>query len=89
MSDGEWIEKNCLPHEVIYPEFEHVDAPKPEYDSEAKPYSLLKNASSDIERQLIVKTIQEVGFNKSKAAKVLNIDRKTLYNKMKLYNIDL
>ncbi len=89
MSEGEWIEKNCLPHEVIYPSFEHVDAPNPEFDSEAKSYSLLKNASSDIERQLIVKTIQEVGFNKSKAAKVLNIDRKTLYNKMKLYNIDL
>jgi len=86
MSDGEWIEKNSLPHEVIYPEFELEDSPKPE---EAKPFSLLKNASSDIERQLIVKTIQEVGFNKSKAAKVLNIDRKTLYNKMKLYNIEL
>lgn len=86
MSDGEWIEKGSLPHEVIYPEFELEDSPKSE---EAKPFSLLKNASSDIERQLIVKTIQEVGFNKSKAAKVLNIDRKTLYNKMKLYNIEL
>lgn len=85
MSDGQWIEKNSLPHEVIYPEFQLEDTPK----AEEKPHSLLKNASSDIERQLIVKTIQEVGFNKSKAAKVLKIDRKTLYNKMKLYNIEL
>ena len=86
MSNGELIEKHCLPYEIIYPENEMENVT---LNNEKHTDSLLKNASSYIEKQLIIKTIQEVGFNKSRAAKILNIDRKTLYNKMKLYNIEL
>ena len=45
----------------------------------------LKVASIDHEYEVIVKTLKENNFNKSKAAKSLNIDRKTLYNKIALY----
>lgn len=45
----------------------------------------LKMASIDHEYELIVKTLRENNFNKSRAARVLNIDRKTLYNKIALY----
>ncbi len=45
----------------------------------------LKEASIGVEYEMIVETIKQVNNNKSKAAKLLNIDRKTLYNKMKLY----
>lgn len=86
MSEGSLIEKYCLPNEIIFPE---TDLTFDSSNVDAQTNSILKNASSETEKQLIVKTIQEVGFNKSKAAKVLNIDRKTLYNKIKLYNIDL
>lgn len=41
------------------------------------------------EEVAIRQALEQAGFNKSKAAKLLNIDRKTLYNKLKLYNIDL
>ncbi len=45
----------------------------------------LKGASIDAEYEMILKALKKVNFNKSKAAKLLNIDRKTLYNKMKQY----
>lgn len=45
----------------------------------------LKEASIDLEYEMILNALKETNFNKSKAAKLLNIDRKTLYNKIKLY----
>lgn len=41
------------------------------------------------EEQAIRQALEKANFNKSKAAILLNIDRKTLYNKLKLYNIEL
>lgn len=46
----------------------------------------LKSASIDAEYELILEALKKVNFNKSKAAKVLQIDRKTLYYKIKQYH---
>jgi len=48
----------------------------------------LKNAAQEAEYDAILDVLREVNFNKTKAAKILNIDRKTLYNKMKAINLD-
>lgn len=48
----------------------------------------LKMMQATNEKEFIIKTLQEVRYNKSKAAKLLNIDRKTLYYKMAKYNIE-
>lgn len=45
----------------------------------------LKKASIDAEYELILDALKKVNFNKSKAAKILQIDRKTLYYKIKQY----
>ena len=41
----------------------------------------------EAEKQLIINALKQTGNNKSKAAAILGIDRKTLYNKLKHYNI--
>jgi two-component system response regulator HydG len=45
----------------------------------------LKGAGIDAEYEVILSALKKVNFNKSKAAKLLQIDRKTLYNKIKEY----
>jgi two-component system response regulator HydG len=45
----------------------------------------LKSAAAKAEYETIMQVLREVNFNKTKAAEKLNIDRKTLYNKMKAF----
>ncbi|MES2378363.1 MAG: sigma-54 dependent transcriptional regulator [Bacteroidota bacterium] len=47
----------------------------------------LKNAALEAEYETILRVLREVNFNKTRAAEILNIDRKTLYNKMKAINL--
>ena len=44
---------------------------------------ILKEASIRAEYETIISVLQQVNFNKKKAAELLKIDRKTLYNKIK------
>jgi two-component system response regulator HydG len=43
--------------------------------------------NEDDEKQRILQALQQTKNNKTRAAQLLGIDRKTLYNKLKLYNI--
>ncbi len=45
----------------------------------------LKDAATKAEYEAIMKVLKEVNFNKTRAAEILRIDRKTLYNKIKSY----
>lgn len=101
LSDGEEIEASSLPFEIShFSKLQFEKQPEPVYSSMATvPNSFtevtenqrgisettLKGASIDAEYEMILKALKKVNFNKSKAAKLLNIDRKTLYNKMKQY----
>lgn len=47
-----------------------------------------KQAKGKAEKELITKVLREVNWNKSKASKILKVDYKTLYNKIKEYDIE-
>lgn len=54
----------------------------------ASPVSNIALRNEETEREHIIEALRQTGNNKSKAAILLNIDRKTLYNKLKLYKIE-
>lgn len=56
--------------------------------SEVRENNNLKDVHQKVEKEMIINALEQFKYNKSKAAKALNIDRKTLYNKLKLYDIE-
>lgn len=49
----------------------------------------LNYVTNEVEKEKIIRTLVETKGNKSAAAKLLNIDRSSLYNKLKKYNIEV
>jgi two-component system, NtrC family, response regulator HydG len=49
----------------------------------------LKSAALEAEKLVLEKALQQANYNKSLAAKLLNIDRKTLYNKLSQLGMDV
>ena len=47
-----------------------------------------RNIREDMEKHLILRTLQSTNFNRSRVAQLLNMSRKTLYNKMERYGIN-
>ncbi len=87
MSTNSYIDFSCLPGDIIHHE-KHDEAELVESFTE-NGTNRLKDASNEFEKQLIINTLKDTNFNKSKAARLLKIDRKTLYNKIKQYDINI
>lgn len=94
LTDGALIEAKSLPFEIAHfgkLQFERPPFPiDEERDAEEEVADRhydhnLKTANLDAEFEVINKALKKANYNKSKAAKLLNIDRKTLYNKMKQF----
>jgi transcriptional regulator with GAF, ATPase, and Fis domain len=62
-------------------------------DGDAQPGAVAGAASgptlAEMERDLIVRTLEQTGGNKKRAAEILGIERRTLYNKARRFGIDL
>ena len=71
--------KEVIPLEILPNDIASATATK-------KTYSLFKNEN---EQELILDALEKTNGNKAKAARMLAIDRKTLYNKLKQYDISL
>ena len=80
LSQGDQVEIISLPAEILN------DSVQNEVVHEGSNLKLIQAAN---EKELIISTLRKVNFNKSKAARLLNIDRKTLYNKIKQYGIEV
>ncbi|WP_435623712.1 sigma-54-dependent transcriptional regulator [Flagellimonas sp.] len=74
-SEGTSLEVEALP--------EHIKT-NIEKDTKAKYFS-----KSSYEKERILEALKQTNFNKSKAAELLQITRKTLYNKINLYQLDV
>ncbi len=85
MAGGELITVDCLPSNILNTELDNSQNPEEMVVEEGN--NRLKVASREFEKQLIENALKKANFNKSKAARLLNIDRKTLYNKISIYNI--
>lgn len=81
LSNGSLITPAELPSEIV--EFQSSHGFK-----KSGSITDLKSLAEANERSTIMSVLQQTRFNRTKAAQLLNIDRKTLYNKMKLYGID-
>ena len=74
LSQGDFIKSDVLPAEFFQTQ---------KQQSTGGSFSL-----SDNEKEAIIQALNRTQNNKSEAAKLLKITRKTLYNKLKQYNID-
>ncbi len=94
LTDGEMVEVKSLPFEIS--NFHKLQFDSPATPGRIEPVATipigevsyenkLKSANLDAEYEVILDALKQANFNKSKAAKLLNIDRKTLYNKMKQF----
>lgn len=81
--------KNCVKRATLlarnnYISIQNMGFGLQEGEKQEKTFTL---HSEEDEKKRIADALREANNNKSKAAQLLGIDRKTLYNKLKLYNI--
>ncbi len=82
LTQTELVESKVLPDEI-----KNFRNNSPGFDA-SKASSDLYSRRDAQEEQLIREVLEKVKYNKSRAALLLNIDRKTLYTKLKKYGLD-
>lgn len=87
LTPGDNITLDTLPPEISSPVSSEVSRDNSSASAQSNSPDL-KAIQEKTERALIEETLVKVKYNKTLAAKMLNIDRKTLYNKLKRYNLD-
>ncbi|NHE57683.1 sigma-54-dependent transcriptional regulator [Cyclobacterium plantarum] len=88
--DGASIHRAALPASLLARDNEILADKIPQIGplvDEELPVLDLKSQAHLAEARHIRKVLLEVGFNKTKAAELLNIDRKTLYQKLKRFEV--
>lgn len=85
LSTTPFIGLNALPPEISHAQPSNQTTPAaPVFTGQQK---TLKEVVAEAERIAIQQTLEQTNFNKTKTAQLLEVDRKTLYNKMNAYGI--
>lgn len=90
LTEGMLIDAKSLPFEIVnYKKLNFDDdddmSAEEKSDISESAADRLKNANIDAEYEVILDVLKQTNYNKTKAAELLNIDRKTLYNKLNQY----
>lgn len=82
--------QNIIKRSVLLSQDELIDERVLPYELKAEPSkpAVESFSTKDHEKELIINALEKANHNKTVAAKLLNITRKTLYNKLKAYGID-
>lgn len=88
LTNKNMITLETLPQEIIFQsKFNLLDERNDGKGLNTRSLAELKSVALNAEYEKILEVLRKVNFNKSKAAQLLNIDRKTLYNKMKTFDM--
>ncbi|MDW3195438.1 MAG: sigma-54 dependent transcriptional regulator [Cytophagales bacterium] len=82
LTEGAQIKMEVLPPELIQATQDAQEVMTTEFPT------TLRAVVEKAEKQAILATLQHTGNNKSETAKLLDVDRKTLYNKLNQYEIE-
>jgi two-component system response regulator HydG len=78
--------KNIVKRATLLAQNKFITANELDIPKESSPNLQLHNRES--EKKQIIEALQQAGNNKTKAATLLGVDRKTLYNKIAKYNLE-
>lgn len=88
LSELEWIGLHTLPQEIVSPNLSEETSPYQTPSMPLQQITSLKAVVERAERSAIIQALEKTGYNKTQTAKLLEVDRKTLYNKMNAYGIN-
>lgn len=84
------LSKSDMIHREVLPEEIYRNNSVKNFSDDVQPVvNDLKEVKNLSEKEAILQALEKTRYNKTKTAKLLGIDRKTLYNKLHLYDIEL
>lgn len=87
LAKNRMINMNDIPKGLLAPVDENPKFSGSLLEKQSKRFDI-KVGSKELERELIIAALEKTKYNKTKAAKELNIDRSTLYSKLRSYGIE-